>query len=221
MSVCGLAGYRRSMRPHTGTTGSAIVLAAAVVVASRGVPTWDRSAFMMINGLPDILQYPLWAPMQMGSLGGSLAAGAVVGFRGDKDRGVEIAVSGVTAWIAAKVIKRIVNRDRPAASIPSTELRIGAADTGLGFPSGHVAVATTLAAAMSRDRALAVGAAWCAIPGIVGFSRVHVGAHYPLDVVGGWAAGVVVSRLTATMLGTLRRHLRATWSRSIVAVPAR
>jgi undecaprenyl-diphosphatase len=32
-----------------------------------------------------------------------------------------------------------------------------------------------------------------AVPLIVGFARVYVGAHLPLDVVGGWAIGVTVS----------------------------
>lgn len=38
-------------------------------------------------------------------------------------------------------------------------------------------------------------------PVIAGFARVYVGAHLPLDVVGGWALGVVAACAVHLMFG--------------------
>jgi undecaprenyl-diphosphatase len=62
----------------------------------------------------------------------------------------------------------------------------------LGFVSGHAAVATSLCVAAFPElgstarRALVVAAV------TVGIARVYIGAHLPLDVLGGIALGVAV-----------------------------
>lgn len=107
---------------------------------------------------------------------GSLAVGALVGL------GI-----GVRLWISL-----LVHRVRPPAS--DWAMTAG----GYAFPSGHTTAATLaagfLAWAISRhlpDRrgrfavwALAVGFAV-----LVGWTRVWLGVHWPLDVVGGWILG--------------------------------
>lgn len=126
-----------------------------------------------------------------------MTAGAFVGLTRNRRLGTEVAVAGTVAWIAAKAIKALVQRDRPAAEVATTELRIGAADSGLGFPSGHAALATTTSALLARDAGWHVGSAAALMSALVGVSRIHVGAHYPLDVVGGLALGTLVADLTS------------------------
>ena len=63
----------------------------------------------------------------------------------------------------------------------------GPAQGGLGYPSGHAAVSVALgilATSSTRARAIALSAA-----ALTGLSRIYVGAHMPLDVLGGFAAG--------------------------------
>jgi undecaprenyl-diphosphatase len=86
-------------------------------------------------------------------------------------------------------VKRLVRRGRPVAVGP-VKVR-GQAQSGDGFVSGHAAVSVTLAAGVMRsfprlDPVLAV------LASTVGLSRMYVGAHLPLDVLGGAALGLIV-----------------------------
>lgn len=176
----------------------------SAAVAHRGIPRWDRSMFVAINSLPGHLQYPLWAPMQAGSLGGALGTGLLVGLRRDRNLGLEIAVAGTVAWLAAKAIKAAVGRERPSKTVGSTQLRLGAAESGLGFPSGHAALAMTSATLLGRSASRRHRLTLGAVPALVGFSRIHVGAHYPLDVLGGWALGLAVADATSRSFARFR-----------------
>jgi len=97
------------------------------------------------------------------------------------------------------VSKEIVARPRPF--IPNTEV-ILAADSQYAYPSGHsiiVAAGATVALAVlyrnfsARKQAVAIVLALEA--SLVCFSRIYVGAHYPLDVLGGILLGVGLSLL--------------------------
>jgi undecaprenyl-diphosphatase len=83
----------------------------------------------------------------------------------------------------------------------------GAVATGNGYPSGHAAVAFALATIAwlwfgprSRIRWVLLGVAV-----VVCFGRVYVGAHFPLDVVGGAALGVLSAALFGLVL-SVRHH---------------
>jgi glycosyltransferase 2 family protein len=68
----------------------------------------------------------------------------------------------------------------------------------LGWVSGHMAVATTLACVGSE-----AGSRWArpmllAVAAITGTGRMYVGAHPPHDVVGGAGLGRMISALVPT-----------------------
>ncbi len=58
---------------------------------------------------------------------------------------------------------------------------------GNGFVSGHAAVSTALALELCEALDGPTRALPLIVPPLVGFARVYVGAHLPLDVVGGAA----------------------------------
>jgi undecaprenyl-diphosphatase len=71
------------------------------------------------------------------------------------------------------------------------------------FPSGHSASAAAFAVSVGRllpglRLPLRVAA------GIVAFSRIYTGVHYPGDVVMGAALGTVVGRATSALVQRLR-----------------
>ena len=100
--------------------------------------------------------------------------------------------------------KPLVHRPRP----PAADL-IGAA-SGLSYPSGHAtqAVATwgmlALVASAGRSRRVRAGllAAAVAVVGLVGASRIYLGAHWLTDVLGGYALGAA----WLVLLAALRRR---------------
>jgi membrane-associated phospholipid phosphatase len=187
-----------------GTIGSAAIVVWSASVARRGVPGWDAVAFRRINDLPDTLAPYVWLPMQAGALGAPLAIGGAIAVRGDRASGLRIAGTGLAAWAGAKALKRMTARGRPGDHDDATVLRMGSADHGLGYPSGHAAVATTLIMSITASRSRAETAFGTALAGVVGMSRIYVGAHYPLDVIGGYALGASIAAAYELIQGRVR-----------------
>jgi len=92
-------------------------------------------------------------------------------------------------WGGIKLVKPLIGRGRPADLLDDVRVR-GAAQSGLGFPSGHAAVSMTLALVATRSTRVHSAALAAAL--VAGISRIYVAAHLPLDVVAGTAAGWVV-----------------------------
>jgi len=162
------------------------------------VPAWEARWFQAVNGLPDSWHPAVWTVMQLGAYATVPAVAGAALARGDGALARRLAFAGTGAWVGAKVVKRVVRRERPAALVPGTRV-LGRNATGGGFPSGHAAVAAALAAgwwsaAPPPARPLLAGAA-----ATVGVARIYVGAHLPLDVVGGAAMGIVIARATETV----------------------
>jgi undecaprenyl-diphosphatase len=111
-----------------------------------------------------------------------------------------LAVTGIGVWLAARWIKDQVGRGRPVDLLSDPHLR-GHHDSGLGFVSGHAAVAVAIATLIAPY--LGRRARWVAVAVAVGvcLSRLYVGAHLPLDVVGGAALGWAAGSLIHLLLG--------------------
>jgi membrane-associated phospholipid phosphatase len=168
---------------------AALALAGSAVAARRGVHSWETSVFRLINRMPDSIAHAMWVPMQTGALGAPLALAGLQALRGQRAKAARTAVTGFAAWAIAKGAKRVIARERPSTVIEETRRRVGAADHGLGYPSGHAAVAITVACGIAAGADPRIGAAGAGLAGIVGVTRIYSGAHLPLDVIGGWALG--------------------------------
>lgn len=182
--------------------GGAAVLCGAAVIAARGVPEWERAVFETLNSGPDGPELVLWLPMQAGSLFGPVVMGALAWHRWRKWRlAAGCVVTGVIAWQLAKVVKAEVNRGRPFQLLERFASRVGTPMEGLGFVSGHSAVAFALAAVASPYLGRPARGACYGLAAIVGLARIQVSAHLPLDVVGGAALGYGLGQIWNLAVG--------------------
>ena len=180
-----------------------LVISAQPVEASRiGEPELD--VFRAINDLPGALFPALWPLMQFGAvLVVPATAAAAAAFRRYR-LAVEVVAAGVAAWLLAKVVKDLVFRERPAAILDQVNLH-GASAAGRGFVSGHAAIVFALAVLVTPHLPRKWRWAPWAMAVVVGFARVYVGAHLPLDVVGGAGLGLLLGG-TARLAGSLLRR---------------
>ena len=183
--------------------GLAGIAATASVVRRDRVGARELRAFRAVNDLPDGLYRPVWVVMQAGALGAAPVAAAVACRTGRSRLAVQLLADGVSAWFAAKGVKRFVQRPRPVALVNGTRFR-GQEATGLGYVSGHAAVVTALATAALPHLGPRGRAAVSVVVPTVGGGRVYVGAHLPLDVVGGAAVGLAVDAAVALLVARLR-----------------
>ena len=170
--------------------GLAALVVTALPVSATSTSALERSAFRAVNDAPSLPFPPVWAVMQLGMVL-VVPAAAVVALGLRRPRlAVALLVAGALAYAGGKAVKAVVERGRPADLLADVQVR-GAASHGLGFVSGHAAVAAALATVLFAQlgsralRAVVVIAA-----AVVAVARVYVGAHLPLDVVGGAALGL-------------------------------
>jgi len=180
--------------------GALVLLLAALPVDADRVGGAETSVFRVLNGV-DVLPFVLiWPVMQLGNLlvvpAAALLAAALQRWR----LAAGLLLGGTAAYLLAKVVKGVVTRGRPDELLADVVIR-GAEAHGRGFVSGHAAVVTVLLA-VAWPRLGRWGRVVCSVLALgVCLSRVHVGAHLPLDVVGGVGLGLAVAGVVRLLFG--------------------
>jgi membrane-associated phospholipid phosphatase len=153
-----------------------------------------------------------------------LLAGAAVGtlllLLGWRRREPQKLCSGVVLLAAAsgtgiliELFKFLFDRPRPPSSLQLVP------ETGLGFPSGHAMAALVIGVVAvyvlslrspecwggSWKAKVRIGLVVFALAFLVGIGRVYMGAHYPSDVLAGWALGGIWASLCLTAAEVLRK----------------
>jgi undecaprenyl-diphosphatase len=200
------AGFeRRSLDIATALAGLAILAACAAVARSGTVGPLERKAFEGINGLPDALS----PAMRAAQLLGILAVGPIVVIVALLLRRWRLAVAAALVTVgklaAERVVWQVVQRDRPGTTIADAIVRGGTPTTGLSFVSGHVVLVTGLAWVVTPYLHSWWRLAPWAVVGLVAFARIYLGAHAPLDVLGGMGLGLLIGSLACLAVGVPRR----------------
>ncbi len=105
-------------------------------------------------------------------------------------RGAGVVICAVTIALTMTdlVIKPLVARARPFETFVTTRV-IDRRPLTYSFPSGHAAGSFAAAMTLSRLWPAGRGALWV-LAILVSLSRIYVGVHYPLDVIGGAILGI-------------------------------
>lgn len=186
-----IARRRSSARDVAGLALGLGVLAGSAVLARRTRTDAEIELFRSANDLPNEAFGPIWAAMQYGTFG-AVPAVATVALAARRPRlAASIAVGGTAAWLTAKSVKRVIARGRPASIVGDVRQR-GAEEGDEGFPSGHAAVSTVMTVVLWPEVPAGGRLTLAALTGLVPFGRMYVGAHLPLDLVGGSALGLAL-----------------------------
>jgi undecaprenyl-diphosphatase len=98
----------------------------------------------------------------------------------------------LTLLVNNVMLKPVVARARPAPLQSALARELPMAPPTYSFPSGHTASSVGPAIAMTRmwpgGRVV-----WWALAALTAYSRIYLGHHYPLDVVGGAIVGALVA----------------------------
>lgn len=186
---------------------------------------WEMQLMQWLQAHIGKTDIGFWILSNLSAFGEELLLIAIMGFLYwglSKEFGKYVGLNVLMANVWNPMIKNVVLRLRPyfiAADkgyaiealrpVDSSKPLYDVAAQGYSFPSGHSTNAVTmygsLAAHEKRNRILWTIA--IVLPLLVGFSRVFVGVHYPTDVLGGWALGVVI----VLLVPFLRKKIKNRW----------
>jgi membrane-associated phospholipid phosphatase len=190
-----------------------LVISALVVLVISALPAQhgessraERTVFRWINDLPGVLYGPVNVVMQLGNIVAVVVVAVIALLFRRYRLALGLALAGIGAYFIATVIKHLVDRGRPTDLIDHVHVR-GEQAAGLGYVSGHAAVAFAVVTVATMWFEGKVRALLWGLAVTVALARVYVGAHLPLDVLGGAALGIVCGAIARLVIGA-RRHGR-------------
>lgn len=152
-------------------------------IARLHTPFWDRELRHLSRSADH------------GRLWMGVAAVLALAGRRDAARNGMVALA-VASAVTNALLKPLGGRRRPdrdAHDVPAA--RHVRMPSSTSFPSGHSASAIAFSTAAAHGLGPHTGLAVRALGWLVAFTRVHVGVHYPGDVLAGSAAGWCAARL--------------------------
>lgn len=127
-----------------------------------------------------------------------------------KKKGIYLGETFLVNAFTTTALKYSINRDRPFVTYPDIDNKVEAGSSS--FPSGHTSAAfstaTSISIAFPKWYVITPSFVWA---GIVSYSRMDLGVHYPTDVF----AGAIVGSGTAYLCYKLNHWINKKSNKSI------
>src|SRR5690242_6359544 len=182
----------------------------SAVLLKTGTLGWDESLFRLLNEVPAAAASVLTPLSRLFLPAGIITVVALTAvYVLARNRSVLPVLAGAVAagaaWLLAHVAKAIADRPRPYQVVADAVLRQLPAH-GTSFPSSHTAVTLAVALALAPFLARPLAATGIGYAILVGWSRVYLGVHYPLDILAGAGIGMAMGGVILLAVGTLLRR---------------
>lgn len=170
-----------------------IFVCTALLASQKQILPWEQTLLLHIYYWPGFLRWPALIITQFGSawMLVGISIWLLVGHKRSQNKGLIIVINGAITYVLVEMAKHIVGRARPAELIANFHQREPLV-RGFGFPSGHTAMATVVSLTLIRF----LPPKWRWLPAVwiilVGLTRMYLGVHAPLDIIGGFTLGLVV-----------------------------
>ena len=114
-----------------------------------------------------------------------------------------VALADLIAGVSSLLLREAIGRERPPLRFPDPHPLVHV-PVSPSFPSGHAATSFACAATLAWLTPLSPIVLY-GLAALIAISRVYVGVHYPLDVVGGAALGIGVATALRLLVEARRR----------------
>jgi hypothetical protein len=119
----------------------------------------------------------------------------------DKKAGIKLFIITIASFYIGYLLKNAFALERPPIALRLVEAG------GFGFPSGHAMTATVVwGFLLLYIRRIYVSISSIAIILLVASSRLYLGVHYPIDVLGGIACGAIILVLGEIASGYIEKY---------------
>jgi undecaprenyl-diphosphatase len=164
----------------------------------------DRRLYRMIHGLPHTRLSDRYVTTlsDLGEGFGWVVAGAALAWLGGpkgRRAGLAMTVASLgTTYLVQRMVKPVFRRNRPHVGRDDLAV-IGMRTSDASFPSGHSASSYAAATATAAFYPGVAPLVYALATG-VGISRVHLGHHFPSDVIVGGVLGIGLGSVVASLL---------------------
>lgn len=161
---------------------------------------------IVISLMPEPLYTRGWLLLtSMGSSTVYIAIGLLIYFLDDPGKAYKAVVALVLSGWLNLVLKILISLPRPE----NPRIEVG----GYAFPSGHAQSSTTFWSSIAiLYRRIPVTVFSATLIGVIGYSRIALNVHYPLDILGGFGIGLTLTILLTVVLLERLETAKYIWS---------
>jgi membrane-associated phospholipid phosphatase len=195
-----------------------VVIVGGLMFADKDIDRWAQNHRSTVTNRISNITTALGADYGFYLSGGLLAGGAIFNHENMRETGREALEAGIVAAVLdGLVLKRIVGRERPAASNGRTVFVPGSSNDS--FPSGHATEAFAIASVISaRSKSWPIPVVAYGLATIVAMDRINTRNHYASDVVAGALIGSSIGHFIVNRHGEQGKGVLSKASYDIVPI---